>query len=240
MKVAICDDEEYFILIEKSVIENYALEHDFSVDIECFYSGRAFLDSDLKSYDIAFVDIELRNENGLDVLKTIKERCSDVRVAFVTNHMKYARKGYEYNLFRYIPKNEKVFIPAMNECLDSILKETGYINVTVDVDIKGGVKRSIIVGDVGYIESEKHYTLIHSIINSEEILTSRMSIDQAEEFFEKYGFIRVHKSFIVNTVFIKRIGRDGVEIKNGEIIPVSQKRYMEVLAKYFLYKEMNS
>ena len=58
MKVAICDDEEYFILIEKSVIENYALEHDFSVDIECFYSGREFLDSDLKSYDIAF-DIRL-------------------------------------------------------------------------------------------------------------------------------------------------------------------------------------
>ncbi|MCR4840931.1 MAG: LytTR family DNA-binding domain-containing protein [Lachnospiraceae bacterium] len=239
MKVAVCDDEEYFILIEKSVIENYANEHDFTVEVDCFLTGSDFLNSNLQSYDIAFIDIELRNENGLDVLKIAKEKYSNIRIAFVTNHMKYASKGYEYNLFRYIPKNEKVFIPAMNECLESILKETGYINIPVEIEIKGGECKTVIVGDITYIEGEKHYTNIHNTKLRGGVLVSRMNMDRAEEVFDKFGFIRVHRSFIVNPVFVIRITREGIEMKTGEKVPISQKRYLDILAQYYLFKEMN-
>lgn len=110
MKLAICDDE---IVFRKQLIEsidkyykNYS-----NLDIYEFSSGEELLESYDSGavYDIVFLDIEMKDINGLDTAKIIRKYRRNEIIVFLTSHTKYAIDGYEVNALRFLEKPINIY-----------------------------------------------------------------------------------------------------------------------------------
>lgn len=86
--------------------------------------------------------------------------------------------------------------------------------------------------DILYLESQHHEILIHMKNNGEaqdkEIVTVTDSLISCEEKLKGMGFVRIHKSLLVNMYHIYRLDRESVLLSNRERLYISRYRYAEV------------
>lgn len=81
------------------------------------------------------------------------------------------------------------------------------------------------VDDVYYVEAD--LSQIHLVTKEGEFLLS-ISISQAQEVLEKEGFVKVHRSYLVNSNHVVRIKHRTAFMDNGKEIPISKYRLKEV------------
>ena len=86
--------------------------------------------------------------------------------------------------------------------------------------------------DILYLESQHHEILIHVRTNDEaqkkEIVTVTDSLRSCEEKLNGMGFVRIHKSLLVNMYHIYRLDKESVLLSNRERLYISRYRYAEV------------
>ncbi len=101
MKVILIDDEKTMLLIMKKMISKIP-------DIEIIGSfqstGEAFEFIKGNKVDMAFVDINMPEENGLDFARRVSAEIGDIAVAFMTAHKEYALEAFEVHAIDYIVK----------------------------------------------------------------------------------------------------------------------------------------
>lgn len=101
MKVILIDDEKSMLLILKKMISKIP-------DIEIVGSfqsaGEAYKFIKENKVDLAFVDINMPEENGLDFVKRVIAQVGDLAVCFLTAHKEYALQAFEVHAFDYIVK----------------------------------------------------------------------------------------------------------------------------------------
>ena len=94
-----------------------------------FTSGLEFCsdDNNLQQYDIIFLDIGMKEMNGMETAYAIREKNQNVDIVFITIMMDYALEGYRVDAVRYILKDDLESL--LPECMDTILqKKTGKGN----------------------------------------------------------------------------------------------------------------
>lgn len=233
LTIAICDDEEYYRVHIKHILEKNLNSRRIRYQIELFSSGEDFLgqNKDMK-FDIVFLDIEMKKINGMEVAYKIRERNPDTEIVFVTVMMEYALEGYRVNARRYLLKeNLEQLIP---ECLSIVLRaQDENLSDRQTFSFIGG-ERTIKVRDVYYVESRLHKLCF---VREEENLYIYAKLSQVETILEQYGFVRTHQSYLVNMKFIEKISNYLLYLSNGDRIPVVKSRYATVKDKFLRYKE---
>jgi len=103
LNIAICDDN----INHLSVIEGYLEKFNSDTDIHIIkaHSGEELLDivSDY-SIDIAFLDIEMKELNGIEVGREIRTKFPESIIVFITGYRDYALEAFEIESFQYIIK----------------------------------------------------------------------------------------------------------------------------------------
>lgn len=125
LKVAICDDEKYFRESIQELISKYLKQKDILFLIDLFESGIAFCsdDDNMQRYDVIFLDIGMKEMNGMDTAYKIRKKNPDMTIVFITIMMDYALEGYRVNAVRYILKDD--LDRLLPECMDTILEKRG-------------------------------------------------------------------------------------------------------------------
>ena len=123
LRVAICDDEKYFREEIKRLVEQYLKEKKIIFCIDLFTSGLEFCsdDNNLQQYDIIFLDIGMKEMNGMETAYAIREKNQNVDIVFITIMMDYALEGYRVDAVRYILKDDLESL--LPECMDTILQK---------------------------------------------------------------------------------------------------------------------
>lgn len=85
--------------------------------------------------------------------------------------------------------------------------------------------------NIRYIESNHNYQCFHRT-ESKEIVEVRKLISELEEELSPYGFIRVHKGFLVNYRYIYKFSAKYLTLKDQTKIPLSRQNHEEVIGKY--------
>lgn len=180
--------------------------------------------------DLIFLDIELRNGTGFDILKKLEYK---PEVIFTTAYSQYAIDAIKVHAFDYIlkPINENELINSLNECRLKLTnrKRTGADNRTAIADSFFNIatnegKLSVNYNDIYYFESSGAYT--YCVVRDKKILFSK-NIGEVEKEVPKEIFYRTHNSFIVNLNKITKIEmkRNGViQLDNKDTIPLSQRK----------------
>ena len=86
LEIAICDDEEYFLEQEKELISRYMNRFGYQFRIDTFVSGVEFMavGDRISKYDIVFLDINMREMNGLETARKIRQYTKEAYIVFVT------------------------------------------------------------------------------------------------------------------------------------------------------------
>jgi two-component system LytT family response regulator len=208
---------------------------------------------DLKP-DLLFLDIQLADATGFDVLRALKPEQMPL-VVFVTAYDQHAIRAFSVHALDYLlkPFSKKRFYQSLarakahirkdkvNEMARSIARmlsseslddhvsgssrENGSFLRRIQVSSAGKLVY-LDVGDIEYLESADHYIEVHTGGRSYLIHDTMANL---EEQLDPERFVRIHRTTIVNRDKISEVrkgqmGRYQIHLQDGSIHSLSRSR----------------
>lgn len=233
--IAVCDDEKYYREYINNLLIRYLDKYQLDYNIEMFSSGKDFCEQSMNliKYDIVFLDINLKEMNGIDIAYKLRTLKRDVYIVFVTGYINYALEGYKVDAIRYIMKDNLSI--SLVECMNTIIKRMEIKLNKIEFNFIDG-KKQIYIDKILYVESRKHklnFKIFETVLSEFEMYDK---LDNIESKLKEYGFLRTHKSYLVNMKYIKRINNYKAILISNEELPIPKQRYQEVKEAFILYK----
>ena len=180
------------------------------------------------SPDLVLLDIELPGRTGLSLAAELRARGRPA-VVFVTAHSERAVEGFEVAATDYLLK--PVAPARLNESIERVrrlMPAPADISPTPPSTIwvqRRGESIRIDLGRVDWISAEGEYVRLH---DGDSSYLYRASMTSLYLGLTAGGFVRVHRSHIVNTAFVKSIkrridGRYSITLARGEDVPVGRR-----------------
>lgn len=193
-----------------------------------------------KKVDLVFLDVEMPEISGVELLKSLK---NGPAVIFITAFRDFALDAFELDAIDYLlkPVSFERFFKAVtkyfqwkgHEGLDVKTSEMqgqyddSFIYVRSDRKV---VK--ILLKDILFIESMKDYVKIHL---EKGMIITKERLSNLEDKLPEKQFIRTHRSFLVASKFIKAFTSETIEVKNHEI-PIGR-TYKNSVLSFLGYNE---
>ncbi len=244
LKCIVVDDEPLAL----GLIESYVKKTPF-LNLVGSYSSAVEASSVLSTNppDLMFLDIQMPEMNGLEFSKLVGEK---TKVIFTTAFQQYALDGFKVNALDYLlkPISYTDFLNAANKALNWFKMTAGSGNgdVAANAQEDEGSKSIFVKTDyklvqielekILYVEGMKDYVKIHMEDQQFPIL-SLMSMKALESALPANKFMRVHRSYIVQSSKIKEVERNRI-VFGKTYIPVSDS-YKDVFQE-FINKRMLS
>ena len=236
MKVIIIDDEPLARSIVKEYLKGIA---NAELVAECNDGFEGLKAIQQFQPDIIFLDIQMPKINGFEMLELIEEPPA---VIFTTAFDEFAIKAFELNAVDYLlkPFSKERFEKAIqkyhqqqnNSSIEKVIETAAQSPAQQNrVVVKDGNKIKIIpVHQIHYLEAADDYV---KIVTDDGKFLKKRTMNFFEKSLEGFQFVRVHRSYIVNTQLITRI--DAYEkdshlllLTTGEKIPVSKAGYSKL------------
>lgn len=180
--------------------------------------------------DLLFLDIMMPGLNGMEFARLVPKGC---RIIFTTAYDKFAIEGYKVNAVDYLlkPVSYKEFLDAVGR-VSAITPATDgpQIREKDFIVVKSGFKLiRIKTDDIEFVEGMKDYALIH-VAGERHAVTALIQLKNLEQTLPSPRFMRVHRSFIVNTDRIRVVERNQI-IFGDRSIPVGE-NYKAAFAEF--------
>ena len=232
VNIARIDDEPESLEIAKGAIMAFCTGFQKEVNIKGFTSGAVFLDS-LKDnlYDLVCSDIIREPRDGIELAAELRKRDKEVPLVFISSNEAKVFSCFNYNPIGFIRKTS-FFQDTKNirkHFFEDILPARKEVR---HLEVKSHGETILLPRDsIRYIESSHNYQCFHRK-DSQDILEVRKLISELEEYLSPFGFIRVHKGFLVNYRYIYKFSPSFLTLKDQTKIPLSRRNREEVIAKY--------
>lgn len=220
VKFAVCDDDWNMVdYISNKLREYYAEE----CEIKKYEDGECLLaDSCQEHFDALFLDIGMYGLDGMELAGKIRENNQYVKIVFVTNKEELAYKGYIYGAFRYVRKSK--LDQDLCEAAESLKKYFDSLNNYLNLKTPTGE----ITRDIRSIKFFEVYGHIVTIVCEDAQIQVCGTMKEFDEYLNKKGFIRIHKSYLVNFRYINSVEKNDVTLTCGKKLPLSRNRADEV------------
>ncbi|MDA3930516.1 MAG: LytTR family DNA-binding domain-containing protein [Prolixibacteraceae bacterium] len=239
IKAIIVDDEKNGRENLRGVLHEFCPEIELVAEAENALQAIDFIIK-LKPY-LVFLDIEMPGGNGFKVLEYFKEPWFSV--IFVTAYNHYAIQAIRFSALDYILKPiDALFVKtAVSRYIDQKSHVDQRLKQFLNNEIRSKENKRIALpmsDKINYVEinrivkcrGEANYTRVF-ITTGEEHIVSKPLVEY-EDILAGYGFIRTHKSFIVNVSHIQSfVKSDGgyLIMSDQTIVPVSRRKKELVL-----------
>lgn len=224
-KCLVVDDEP----IARRVVKNYLKElPDYQV-VEEFGDAHQVL-AFLKEHqvDLLFLDIKMPGLSGLEFLKALSH---PPKVILVTAYREFALDGFELNVVDYLlkPVSQGRFLQALSRFEERSGSQSHQIEIAEKdhILVKSDRKTfKLPLEKIRFLESQGDYVNFHL---EDERISSKMNLGELDKELPA-AFIRTHRSFVVNSQYVKAFTAEEVELNEGHI-PIGRSYREEALAK---------
>ncbi len=219
LSIAVCDDEVIECCNISRKIKDILEEMKIPCIIRQFQSGGELLQA-LESFDIVFLDIIMRDLDGMKTAQIFREKASDKILIFVSSSREYVFEAYDVEAFQYLLK------PVDDRKLKSVLQKavlkTESRSQEFIIVSKERQKKKLFLDDIYYFEIKGRVVDVHG---TEGIFTYYEQIGKLEDKLRDKGFFRCHKSYLINLKYVDGYNRQEVLLENGEKIVIAKRRY---------------
>ena len=222
MVIGICDDENVIRDKIEKICINETKKYCEDVVIQKYSDGREVLEKD---FDILILDIEMEDVDGIVVKNYFQKRKKDTIIIFVTSHNVMMSQAFGVNVMGFVAKS--YLDNQLQVMLDGAMKR-----VMNTVSIEGVDSRKVC-----YIQAEHIYNILH--LENETEVSVRCSSADLEKMLEVVGFIRVHRTYIINMAYVDHI-KDKTVLVNKREIPVSARLKSRLRKEYSRYCRENA
>ena len=240
LRAVLVDDEE---LARHAVRELLKSHPEVSVVAECANGFEALKALAEHKPDLLFLDVQMPKLTGFDVLELIED---NVAVIFVTAYDEYAMKAFDVHAVDYLlkPVGRERFEAALERAKSRIGEKMPRAEQLAAaarppqqflerIVVKDGAKVTLIpVAKLDYVEAQDDYVALASA--GKKVL-KQQTIASLEAGLDPEGFVRIHRSYIVNLERVARIepyGKDSrlAILSDGARLPVSRAGYARLKA----------
>lgn len=226
------DDECASLSIEASSIKGILEEKKIPFEIQTFSEGETLLESmDHSQYDLICLDVIMSPLDGTEVAKRIREKDKKVALVFISSNEAKVFRCFEFDPIGFIRKTN--FIEDVNSAINHFLNDIypNYRKINY-LEIKAEKDTSLIdIDDIEYVEASHNYQLLH-MNNKKDAIRIRQLLVSMEKQLKPFGFIRVHKGFLVNYKYIEKFDAKHVILKSQTRIPLSRTNRNQVIEEY--------
>jgi len=220
---------------------------DVKVVASCSSVDEAIEQINVLQPDLIFLDIAMPAKNGFDLLRELKE--FRFEVIFVTAHNQFMIEAFHVSAVDYLlkPIDDELLVDAVKRAKKRIIEKSGSKNIETFLhnmqqrqsahnmrlcipSLKGF--QVVELDDILFAEATGNYTNFY-FSNQPFICTSK-PIHEYEELLNDSGFVRIHKSYLVNLLHVKEYlkGEGGsVILTNGKEVEVARRKKEIFLSK---------
>ncbi|MBD5094978.1 MAG: response regulator transcription factor [Subdoligranulum sp.] len=229
MKVLICDDDKQFAQKLAKRLQDAKEMLPPRTQVDCACNPAALTGETLAEYDIVFLDIDMGEINGIELARQMRKKHWNTVLIFVTNYVEFSLEGYEVQAFRYLLKSrlEEKLEQYVRQAVAVCLKERGPLRIWCDGEDMDIPPQSLV-----YIEARQRRSVLHLVDRTPDTLSTRTTLTELERQLAPRGFLRIHKSYLVNMAHIRRLQSTGALLTDGTQLPVSTRKYTEIHDNY--------
>ncbi|WP_343084866.1 LytR/AlgR family response regulator transcription factor [Blautia producta] len=226
IRIAVCDDDTDSIINNQIILKNCLSRLKALAEIQTYNNGKMLLNDILEDnsyYDLILLDIEMPDISGMELVQAIKPALPNVKVIFITSHVKYAIDSFELSIFRYVPKNDldKRLTYAVTDALKLIMLEDDKSYTVLTANRMEKVRYS----DILYILRDGKNAALHTYHG---IIKVRKSLLTVCGELESEEFIFIERGCIINLIHLTQIKNSSVYLRDGTILPISRSHLQDV------------
>ena len=233
VRIAIVEDEKDQYEYYRKMLEDWGKGNAVRLNILYVGSAEEFLfkydRQDL--FDIIFLDVCMKEMNGMELAHEIRRFDRNVQIVFLTGASEYVFEGYEIGAVRYLikPVDESKLAGALAACMEKL--KNRYEDYLTFRYLGENLKLSR--NDIIYVQVEGHYLQMQTV---NERYEWKDSLKEMLAKLDSDRFVMANRSIVVNLDYVNKITREECVLENGEAIPVSRGAYAslnDAFMKYF-------
>jgi len=189
-----------------------------------------------KKPDLLFLDIQLHDQTGFDILESIQQ--PELLVIMITAHAHYATEAVRAKVNDYLlkPLSIKEFTQAINRIREEYTKRQSTKTAKNFISVTHKEETHLLpIDSIARLETQRTCTLIKTK-EGKEYLSSK-PLSHFDDDLPPHLFLRVHHSHIININEVANIVRNksnSLRLHSGDEIPVSASRKKEIYARLFI------
>jgi two-component system LytT family response regulator len=233
IRTIVVDDEA---LARSNITVLLRLDPDIEVVSECGSGMEALQQIRSKKPDLVFLDVQMPECDGFDVLELLGGHMPSV-VVFVTAYDQYALRAFEAGALDYLlkPFDNARFERSLRRAKERIAQGAGKDATTVDrLVVKGAGQVAFLkTSEIDWIEAADYYACLH--VGTKTHLLRR-SMSELEQELNQASFCRIHRSAIVNLervrgMALNAVGDYDVVLNDGTRLAMSRRYRKQLLSR---------
>lgn len=233
VRIAVVEDEEELYDYYRKMFETWGGANDVRLILTYVGSAEEFLFKydGQNVFDIIFLDVWMKNMNGMELAREIRKFDQNVQIVFLTGNPEYVFEGYEIGAVRYLikPIDESKLKQALDTCMEKIKnRNEDYLTVKYL-----GENLKLSRNEILYVKVEGHYLQMQTVSKRYEW---KASLKEMLSKLDSERFVMANRSVVVNLEYVDKITREECILENGEAVPVSRGAYgglNDAFMKYF-------
>jgi DNA-binding LytR/AlgR family response regulator len=164
--------------------------------------------------DLIFLDIQMPGLTGFEMINSIR---NPPAVIFTTAFREYAPESYEVNAVDYLLKPISLprFLQAVNKYLDLNRPQSPSLEGKT-ISLRANRKTYVVdPSEILFIEGLKDYVKVY--LEDGRMLITKERMTEMENLLIGYGFLRTHKSFLIQKAKVSSFTSESVDIDEHEI-----------------------
>ena len=232
-RIGICDDDKELCSGLEEQIYFIASELSIKADVAVWYSGESVLNDLHKGaqLDLIFLDIELVQADGLLVGKFIRNEMEDIHthIVYISSKQTYAMQLFKIQPLDFLVK--PISSEQIKEVLIRSIRQKQSLKSYFEYQ-KGGAIFRIPTKDIAYFTSMDKKIRLTTGNGEEEFYGKLKNI--MEEL--PADFMMIHKSYIINQLYVCEYSYDYVKMFNGTVLSISKPYRKEIREKIKRYR----
>ncbi len=230
--LAICDDDAGILSVVSGAIISAFRKHGITAEVELFRRPRD-LERRMqeREFELLFLDIDMPGMDGITFAKKLRASNCRTEIIFVSSREDKVFDALRTNPGGFIRKSR--FLEDVPAVIAQWMKNRPREERAQLVIQNRDKTMTVPLDTVLYIEGNDKAQLLHTA-NQPEPVPVRRSMADLEEALSPKGFLRIHKGYLVNYKFIRRLENTEAVLTNGERIPLSRRRVQEIRTRFLV------
>lgn len=230
--IAICDPNEATLRRHHDFTDAIARVHGVNASVRTYTDVKSLLfdmEDEEDITDVILLDAQAETFSGIEAAEKLKKLGFTGAIVFFSNTDEYVFDAFDVGAFNYLLEREgddkadrgrpeRVLIAACNSVAERRRRHL----------VLNGISEhcSIPIDSIRYFESRKHVCVVHYGDGEEFEFISPLT--KVEDMLLQYGFLRIHRSFVVNCEEITRYSFGQCTLADGTELPIGRRRYAEL------------
>lgn len=222
INIYLCENEEVLLEKYRAEISDLLSSEQIPFSLHTFLNAESLFFSipdSLNEIDIIYLDIEMGHTNGIQAAEKLRKMNYQGEIIFLTSRQEYVFDSFDVNPLHFLIKNNTTSDKFKSILMKAVAKSQKKTKEYFDFEQKGILKR-IPFNEISYFEVRNRIVTINFNQTHE---TFYYTMEKLEEKLSNKGFVRCHRSFMINLNYISEFKQNFIKLTDGSEIPIGSK-----------------